>query len=420
MKFFPVILLVLLSPCAFAVLPDAWRTVIDNAAATNAVYDYVSAAPHFRWAGDIPNVADLMPANASFQFALAGDAASVSNAQQILDRTQAALPADLRDRLRKCRLLGPTLQWMLRYTKPGVTNQTLYLKSAAHPAAFSPKDLDLTSLTNLAARMGNGSCIPPVVAIRPVCELYRRVPAEPTQPTLDYPGFQPETTYATPFGVGMVLRAPECVRSFRFYAAAWPNPKLRVTFAWVPLTPGVNVSNWYGGRDGRLAKDGFGVVRVDRRAIRRLRRADVAVFAKVEGGLWGPPSIISFYPSPYEERSYAKDRKLQTIRYQPAKTSPLPPYPLGSLCLPADWSDSYQYDEKDRIFRFSRTLPGDSRQIEFSNRGEQVLEHHASDTPKVTLKVRYYEEDGQLRFAPTDEKVVYGLNNLPACRLRGE
>lgn len=404
-----------LPAAALAEMPEGWRNVVSSNAAWSAAMDYANGNLRCVWAGDRPGVADAMPANAAFQFAIAGEETSVSNAQRVLDAARAALSDDLRERLAVCHLLAPTLQWMVRKTMRDATDAAAYLKPANHPAAFREADFNLTNLVRIAKKM-TPSAVPPVVALHPQGEFSRNLPAPPATPGVDYPGVRTENVFSTPFGVGLALFAPQRRRIFRFRAVAWPSPELKVNFRWVPLTPGAWVRDWYG---GKRASDGYGAVYVDWGAFVRVRRIDVAVFAQVKDGFWGAPSIISFYGSPYEERAYERDNSLRHIRYLPKVRKNPPPYDISSICLPADWTDYYRYDDKRRICGFNRDLPGSVRQEEYSDLGEIVLEHHPSDTPKVTMKVRYFEKDGQLRFKETGEEVTYKLAPFQP-RLRGE
>lgn len=400
------LLLAATTAAAAGEMPEGWRTAVCSNAAAQAAHDYANNVIRCVWAGDnvgMTSVADCLPANIPFQFAVAGSEQSVSNVQRALDAAAAALRADLRDRLRESRLLSPTVNWMLRRTLFSATDSRTYLKARNHAAAVSEANVNVSNLLALARAM-TPSAVPPVVALYSADETRRNLTCPPAVPGVDYPGIHPERTYRTPFGIGMVLRAPQCRRTFRFRAVAWPNPRLKVTFAWVPVTSSVWIHGW----PGKQPKDGYAAFTVDMRSIPRGRRLDVAVFAKAEGGFWGPPSVISFYVSPYEARSYAKDGTLQKIQYLPALKVP-PPYDLSPICLPADWTDYYQCDEKKRLFGFDRARPGLIRKTEFSNLGEIVIEHHPNDTPKVSAKVRYFERDGKLDWEETGEEVTRKL-----------
>lgn len=393
--------------------PEAWRTVCSSNAAEAALANFTGGIARCTWAGNAPDTCRALPANAAFQFAIAGHADCVTNAQRALDAAIDAIPRDLLERLRKSRMLNSTLQWLIRSRRAGGTDPARYLRPQAHLAAFSESDFDLVSLTNAASHLDANS-IPPAAAVLLVDELYKLRPTEPTVAGIDYPDFHPEITFATPFGVGIVLRAPECVRRFRFRALSWPSPKMPASFTWVAMGGGVQIRPW--SREESLEM-GCATIRIDRRGLSRNPRADVAVFARFQDGSWGAPSIISFYASPYESREYQRDGKLEKIVYQTHPRQP-PPYDISPICLPANWTDYYQYDDQGRIFGFSRTAPLGTRSETFSNLGERILEYHAGDTPKTTIRIRYFEQDGELKYEETGEEINYRLKT-PVFRLRG-
>ena len=83
-------LLALLVVCsAFAVradaLPEGWLTAVDSNAAARVAKDFGNNVLRCMWAGDKPKVAAALPANVSFQLAVAGKEEYVTNVQAILD-----------------------------------------------------------------------------------------------------------------------------------------------------------------------------------------------------------------------------------------------------------------------------------------------------------------------------------------------
>lgn len=387
-------------------VPEGWQTTVDANAAVRAAQAYTGGVVRCVWAGDDPNTVAAMPANVAFQFAVAGDEWCVTNVQKILDATVAAFRPDTLKTLRDAQMLGPTMQWLIRYTKPGVTSNDLYLQPTNHPPAFAERDFDLATLTNVARQL-RPQIVPPVVMLEMCEEIQRKRPIDPPEPGVDYPGIRGEVNFMTPFGVALVLRSPEYGRTFRFKATTWPKGDYEVAYRWVVIGGGAWVGRW-----GQGPEKGFGEIRLDRRSFPRNGRVDVAVFAQIPGGLWSAPSIISFYLSPYEARTYAKDGKLQRIQYLPEPAKPLP-YDISPICLPAEWTDYYQYSEGWAIFGFSRmaSVKG-AKSVDFSNFGEVVIERHPNETPKITHKVRYFEKDGQLRWEETGEAAVYKLESF--------
>ena len=399
---FAVLVLLAAGSVLAGTLPEGWLTAVDSNAAARAANDYAGGTVRCVWAGDAPNVAAAMPANVSFQFAVTGSSQSVSNAQAVLDETCAALSPQLMASIRRCRLLGPTLQWIVRASRCNPTNEASYFKTSAHPAAFAETDFSRTNLLAFARNL-SALQIPPAAVVELVSEeTSDRIPLCPAVPGVDYPGVFPETTFATPFGIGLVIRAPEDRRVFRFRAGAFPASRAKVSFKWAVFNGWAAVWDWT--REQR-ASDGYGRVIVSAEELFRRRRIDIAVFARWDEGSWSAPAIISFYASPYESRTY-RNHALEQIRYVPQVRNP-PPYDISAICTPADWTDSYEYDEKNLITGFSRRLPDAISGVMFSTLNEQIVETHPNGMPRIAGKVRYFIRDGQLRYEETGEEVTY-------------
>ena len=395
--------------------PEGWRVGLSSNAAAKAVFAYTNNQVRCVWGSEEQSVATALPANLPTHFVLVGEEFSVSNVQDILNQTCAAIPEQLRTRLKQAHLLGPTLQWFVRFVRADTAKPDEYLNAQFHPATFRESDFNATNLPLFASQL-RPQDVPPAVALELSDEVYRKsLVVPPAEPGVDYPGTLPEVTYATPFAVGMVMRAPQGVRLFRFRAKPWPNANQRVTYAWKPLSRSISVSPW--DRE-KWPKSGYGLVRVDLRGLRPGQRADLAVFAKGSNGLWGAPSIVSFYLSPYEMRVYANNKEIRQICYEPAVRNP-PPFDITEICPFMKWTDNYRGTEKKQIFGLHRQMPDGGKPLEFSNFGEQVLDHHPGDMPKTTKKVRYFQEGGLMRFEPVGDEIFYKIDSFKP-RLRGE
>lgn len=396
--------------------PEAWQIVMSSNAVERAVFGYTNNVVRAVWAGDEPGSEVLLPANASFHFAIAGDRACVSNVQRVLDATVAAIQEPLRDKLIANHLLAPTMQWFVRFIRGNSTNPSDYLKSEFHPVVFHEADFNPTNLPLFAGQL-RPQDIPPTVAVEFVEEVSHGVASPKTQAGVDYPGLLPELMFGTPFGSSFILRAPEGRRAFRFKATSWPNANFRSSFEWRALTPGVSVRGW---NAKQTPKEGFAILRIDGIwAYWKNRRIDVAVFAKGRNGLCGAPTILSFYPSPYEQRRYGQTGGIQEIRYTLTPREPLL-YDYSPIFTPADWTDEYECVDRFRVFRFKRRMPAIDRAILFSNIGEVVLETHPNATPKVSKKVRYFvDEKGFLQFEGIGNGIKHKLESFQP-NLRGE
>ncbi len=388
---------------------DAWRTTIDKSAVERAHIAYTSNVVRCEWAGEDPRVASLMPANVAFNFAVIGDSNSASRVTKTLEETAAAIDPELRKTLERLGLLNPTLQWLVRSCRPGITNAVTYLNAPAHPAAFREQDFDAAKLKATARSItGKGLALPVCVKVE---YLEGSIPLSNAEPSIDYPDAMPEETFALSFGAGIVLRAPERMRKFRLSASTYPFPGKAVKYVW-RTTRGVAIRPW----PMTLAEvpdRGFAEVTVD--AASCGTRADIFVFAQMANGLYGPPAIVSVYNPPLAKRTYAKG-KLQSISY--LKESKNVPYDIGPIWAPREWRDDFVLSGKGRIVSFTRTTPGSFTEEPFSAIGELVLSMSSSGIPLVTRKVEYFisPETGALGYRPIGEEKKYRLGESPFRR----
>lgn len=388
---------------------DAWRTAIDKSIAEEATHAYTSGVVRCEWAGEDPRVAALMPANVAFSFAVVGDSNVASRVSKTLGETVDAFDPTLRGNLERLGLLNSTLQWLVRSCRPGITNAATYLSARAHPAAFCEQDFDAAKLKAVARSLtGRGIALPVRVKIE---YLDNAIPLSRAEPSVDYPDSMPEETFALPFGVGIVLRAPERRRKFRLSASTFPAPGMAAKYVW-KATGGVVIRPW----PMTLAEvpdRGFAEVTVD--AASCGVRADVFVFAQMANGLYGPPSVVSIYNPPLAKRTYAKG-KLQSISY--LRESKNVPYDIGPIWASREWRDDFVLSSKGRIVSFTRTVPGSFTEEPFSAIGELVVSMSSSGIPLVTRKVEYFvsPDTGALGYRPVGEEKKYRLGESPFRR----
>lgn len=398
--------------CRAGDAPQAWINAVDMNAMERVLFDYTNNVIRSEWAGNDKSIGKELPANLGFQFAVVGDEDVTNRVNAILQATRNAIQPQVRDEIEKCHYLGPTLQWLVRSSRQGVTNSTSYLEVNAREAVFEEADFNLEVLTNKASRL-QISDFPAVAVVKPV---FKVEPAHasilPAEPGVDYPDILPEQTFATPFGIGVVLRAPEAERYFRYMVA---NGRRDSETVWhssvaVPKAP-------FRYNPTLTPEKGFAEVRIG--SHRKYRRIDVMACQK-RGETIGPPSYISFYYIPHIKRKYDRRQKVISVEYTHDHKM-APPYDISPIWIPHKWIDEYEYRAND-IHGYSReapiTMSFPSRSAEeFTNRGELVLEKDYHGDPMLIQKVRYYVEDGELKYAPCGEgEMVKGFNP----RRRGE
>ena len=93
-----------------------------------------------------PELGDVFPANAPFQFISEGASWSDQPFLRAALAASAALASQTKKAILRRKLMGPTLQWLLRRTQQGIRSEGDYLSPRAHPTAFNAKRLDTVAL----------------------------------------------------------------------------------------------------------------------------------------------------------------------------------------------------------------------------------------------------------------------------------
>lgn len=409
---FPIVWVVLAASMGAAAkeAPPAWVNALDTNALERVLFDYTNNVIRSEWAGEDKTIGKELPANLGFQFAVVGDEDVTNRVNAILRATRDAIQPQVREQVEKYKYLGPMLQWLVRSTRQGVTNSTSYLDVNARESVFEEADFDLVQLTNKASRLRLRD-IPAVASIRPVFKVnpdYASI--LPAEPGVDYPDIMSEQTFATPFGIGVVMRSPEFNRYFRYMVM---NKAKDAEIIWRSVAWMATSAYRYNHK--LTPQNGFAEIRIIPQS--QFRRIDVMVCQKCNDTI-GPPTYISFYYIPHINRKYDKQQKVLSVEYLHNKKAP--PYDISSIWIPRKWTDEYEYRASD-ILGFTREFPITSlprrRGEEFSNRGELVLEKDYHDDPTIVRKVRYYVEGGELKYKPLgEEETVKGF--IP--RRRGE
>lgn len=366
--------------CVYAATTvPAWRNVVERECAEAVVQCYTSNVVRVEWAGVDERVGRLMPANLTCQFAVLGDSDVTNRVSGILNETVAALNPRLREDLEKYRLLCPTLQWMVRSTR----SDDDYLTFKAHPAVFKEGDFNVDALVAKAKSL-SGRQVPLPVAVEAEYDS-ERAPIRRAKPGVDYSDVLPEETFETPFGIGIVLRAPDRFRRIRLRARTSPFVRRDVRFVW-RTSVYAELKPW--AYDNALRpKRGFAEIRFD---VNRFgKRMDIAVFAQMPDGTCGVPTIISVFHSPYVKRTNTSDGRLESLAYLGEALDAM--YDMSPIWISHEWKDDYYTDEKGRIQSFSRLRSGwFGRSDEFASAEEIILESYSSGLPKTTRRVEYF------------------------------
>ena len=328
-----------------------------------------------------PELGDIFPANAPFQLVSQGASWSDLPFMQAALSASASFRPQTKQAILKRRLMGPTMQWLLRRTQIGVKSEADYLGPDAHPSAFSAKRLNAVALVEKAHALQPAD-IPPAVSLQMINS--RMFPIRFPVAGEDYPDNLSEVLFNTSSAIGIVLRAPAGERTFLFRAQPFPEQDPLATFTWrvVHGDPSVVKIATPLGETVNNPEQGFAQITIDRRALSG--RVDVACFAKTHGTAYGAPSIISFYCIPQEKRVYRKDGKIESIDY----ANPEMAYSDPALALPRRWKDTYSYSASGDLLGFSRSYNGRETAF-FTPKGARVTERNPDGSPKRAVAVAY-------------------------------
>ena len=383
----------------------AWRNCVDKSAAEEAMQAYTSNVIRCYWAGEDPKIAGLMPANLSFQFALVGDDDVTNRVQKILNEVADSFKPEVRKELERHGLLNPALQWIVRWARPAVVKAGDFVNPRNHPAVFCESDFDAERLKAFAARLSmNDIPLPVKVTFQYANQMS---PLGKAEPGVDYPDILPEETFTLPFGVAIVPRAPERRRKIRLSAVTWPFKK-PVEYVWRGGWARPWVTNGY-----ETPQAGFADMVYTVTGCRP--RMDIMVWAKFDNGYYGPPTVVSIYNVPFDQRKYGK-KGIESISY--ARSARNVPYDIGPIWIPRQWKDVFELNSSGQIFSFERMLPGRIHGDRFSAVGELIHETSSSGFPLKTSKVEYFVSPatGDLDYRETGDEITYRLGQSPYRR----
>ncbi len=355
----------------------------------------------------IDGIGDIFPAAAPFQVVSKGASWSDQPFMRATLAATASFRRPAKEMILRRRLGGPTIQWLLRRTRKGVKSEDDYLSPKAHPTVFDAQSLDVKAMAELAHSLKPNE-VPPAVAMAPVNS--KLFPIRIPLPGRDYSDTMTEFLFATPSAIGIVLRGPDAERSFILNARTLPENDPEATFAWRVVhgpSSAVKISTPLG-ETLRGPAQGLAQIVIDRRDLKE--RIDVAVFAKSHGTEYGAPSIISFYPLPFEKRVYDGKRLVSIDNSNPEGV-----YCDPLVALPRRWKDVFRYAKDGTPLGFTRSYAGQDS-AEFTSPNERIVEKNPDGSPKTLVRVKYLSRKTGERHAPfeltyIDDGAPYAAKN---------
>ena len=408
-----IVLLVFSHSLRAAETVPAWDNTVRKEKQAELLNAYRTNEIRVEWAGQNPKVAELMPANLVYQFAVVGDGDVTNRVRRVLQNTLSAMAPDFRAEIEKRGLVCPTLQWILRWTRARV-KKIDYMSVAAHPAAFLESDFNETNMVALA-RVMNRDTIPLQTKVTAVFDR-DPFPISRVVPQVDCPDIMPEETFANGFAIANVIRCPDRYRRLRMLAEVIGGNSVASKFVW-KASMYAPVKNWVYNPE-LTAESGRGEVLFEATRIRR--RFDILAFAQAANGLPGLPAIVSYYKVPFAHYRNNSKGWYESVAYVLRDREAL--YDLSPVWIPREWTDEFEYWEKGYYVRsIYRKLPSEYPGKRYARNNEQILETYSSEDPKRVQMVRFVVSPttGQLTIEPLDEVKSYKSGEFVA-RKRGD
>ena len=354
-----------------------------------------------------PSIGDVFPANAPFQLVSQGISWSDLPFVRAALAASASFHRSTKSAICRRRLMGPTMQWLIRSTLRGVANESDYLSRKAHPTAFAAARLDVPRLVQKAHDL-HPEQVPPAVSLAMINSTL--FPIRFPIPVRDFPDVAPEVLFATPSAVAIVLRAPAAERTFLFRAQAFPEVDSSAVFAWKVVNGDPSLVKIASPVGETLAspENGYAQITIDRHSL--TGRVDVACFARTgDRTSFGAPSIISFYALPGERRTYRPDGKIESIDY----SNPEYRYCDPRIALPRKWRDEYSYTPSGVPTGFTR-YRGGRAVASFTPHGDMIVERNPDGSPKTLSHVKYIPRGTGDDFQPLELVCVEDGAPFPA------
>lgn len=366
-----------------------------------------------------PSYMELCSANVPMQLAVMGSASECEKVASAVASVRDCMPTNIAEFLARNRRMAHVAQWVVHRSIKEVECESDFVSNKAYPAALAVEDIDFAVVSNIAASL-TWATLPISVRLSQVYGEYIYDPMKPAEPLKDYPDPHPEVTFSTPYAIGIVLRAPEKFRAFRFFASPELYRQGEYEICWKQLNGTKNAVLFRPYRrkncPGKLWKKmtvsaGYAELVVNWEKVGS--RVDVGVFCRMKGAeQYGPASIISFHVLPEERRSYYKDGGIDTIDYS-ASTD------WGNvvgfdprLSYIKNWKDVYNLTGDGKIIGFDR-YEGAAAVGKFSQNGEAVIEQYPSEMPKIVKGVEYAVNQGDSGASVLEYKIVGAAKDVP-------
>lgn len=328
---------------------------------------------------------DVFPANVPYYVVSQGSSGSDREFMNAFAATLAAFQPDAKKAMKKDGLLMPTLQMIFRRSNKMVTGSEDYFTGKAHPTVFESKDIDTEAMVRLANSIEVDD-VPPLPVIYVTEE-------KEDQPGVDYFDVGPrQQIFDSPQSICRFHRTVQ--RDYKVTLKASISDKEMksedLEYKWVllrgecqlvdiksPLSESTEVIvPWH---ERRI---------IDSDSEMESNRVDIGLFIRKKGAdHWSSPAFFSITHPDNQQRTYDEQGKLLTIEYSADN------YTDPRIDTPAQWTDTYKYDEKTgELLGWTRKHKTQEPQ-QFTADGKLILKKSSGGSAPKTAEVSYYHEE---------------------------
>ncbi len=321
---------------------------------------------------------DLYATNTPYLIVSQGSSRSDLPFVEAVASTLAAMPPEVKESLRRQRLLMPVVQQILRSSLSTVKEREDYLGAGAHPSAFSTEWLDEERMVR-AAQALTPQNLPPVFHLSVVHE--RPAPRVGID-FFESAGRESESLADEGMAIARVFRGMAREREITVRVARlqrWSERPIRIHWKLLrgdPALVGIERSTdqpeatirvrWHDDPIPAPGSEGLAG-----------RRVEIGVFAD-DGERYSPPCFVTFYFLPNERRRYDDEGRVLEADYRFDGA-----FVDVTLTAAKPWRDLYRYDEESgMLLGWTREGEGEGGTAEFDAEGRLL----APDGPRP---VRY-------------------------------
>lgn len=346
----------------------------------NQLYVFPEHQDHDHWIRPGQVGGDLYAVNSPYLITSQGSSGSDQPFLDAIAMTLASFTPDVKDLLRREKLLMPVVQQVLRSSLKPLKQREDYLTALAHPSAFPAEWLDEEKMMRTAQSL-TPLTLPPLLQLEVVRE------STPPNPGVDFfeePKKASESLADRGMAIARVFRGMQRERELTVRVTKtreWAGRPLQIHWRLLRGDPElVSIERSATAPEATIRvkwhEQAFDVPGGPPRL--SSRRVEIGVFAD-NGERYSPPCFVTFYFLPNEKRTYDdQGRILATDYHFPGSFTDV------TLTSEKPWSDHYHYDKGDgRPRGWTRTEEG-KPPVEFDAEGRRI-------TPDGPRPVRYEE-----------------------------